>query len=492
MATGRFHINMAQSQPTPIVSASSVRLCEGALYKRGKVNKSWKSRWFVMNMNFELNYFESKGKSEETFIVNRNVLGTIDLLQVEKIEVSLIGDISHDQIPKYIKVLANDKDDRSFLIHLVTNNRTYKLSANDSASFLKWLEFFHEYLYGGVLFESMLEKKGEVNKSFKKRYFVLNKFKQLKYYNNDDREILHGFIDLNDNTIELKLPQQDYYFGQDNYIELISEKRKWILKVEQADLFQEWIAYLSNLDEMEDVIASKVTTFIMNEKKEDDKKYVIQIERKDGDIFKEWIKAQNDIKLGKQPAIIKNNGYILNNPGKYRRQMSTVHDIQNLLDIRTSSRIRHRAFGVDSADYTDNEMSDDSDDEDDDTPSATNGHNNGNNNNDPQQQDFLNIISEYKDSSISNVKEKEYKFKSIDIENDEITCIDNSNGIIKDIKFDIKELESQKLMKMRQIIEKGQTEKIDVTIIVVEMKGKEENDIITRVQEAKLEPQEWV
>ena len=172
--------------------------------------------------------------------------------------------------------------------------------------------------------------------------------------------------------------------------------------------------------------------------------------------------------------------------------MSTVHDIQNLLDIRTSSRIRHRAFGVDSADYTDNEMSDDSDDEDDDTPSATNGHNNGNNYNDPQQQDFLNIISEYKDSSISNVKEKEYKFKSIDIENDEITCIDNSNGIIKDIKFDIKELESQKLMKMRQIIEKGQTEKIDVTIIVVEMKGKEENDIITRVQEAKLEPQEWV
>ena len=48
---------MAHPQPSPVATASSVRLYEGALYKRGKVNKSWKCRWFVMNMNFELNYY---------------------------------------------------------------------------------------------------------------------------------------------------------------------------------------------------------------------------------------------------------------------------------------------------------------------------------------------------------------------------------------------------------------------------------------------------
>jgi len=101
-------------------------------------------------------------------------------------------------------------------------------------------------------------------------------------------------------------------------------------------------------------------------------------------------------------------------------------------------------------------------------------------------------VSEFKESSISNVKEKEYKFKSIDIENDIVTCIDNSNGVIKDIKFNIKELESQKLMKMRQIIERGQTEKLDVIIVVVEMRGKEKDDIITRVEGAKLEKYVWV
>ena len=55
---------------------------------------------------------------------------------------------------------------------------------------------------------------------------------------------------------------------------------------------------------MED-IATKLNTYNIVQK--------IQIERKDGDIFREWIKAQNDIKLGKQPDIIKKNGYILNN-----------------------------------------------------------------------------------------------------------------------------------------------------------------------------------
>ena len=259
---------MAQSQAKSIVSASSVRLCEGELYKRGKVNKSWKCRWFVMNMNFELNYFESKWKSEETLSVNNNSnsLGKINLLQVQKIQVSLIGDTLNDQIPKYIKILANAKSDRSLLIYLITNNRKYTLSANDSAAFLKWLKYFHEYLYGGVLFESMLEKKGEVNKAFKKRYFVLNKFKQLKYYNNGDREILHGFIDLNDKTIELKLPQQDHHFNRNNHIELASQKRQWILKCGSVDLFQKWIAYLSNLEEIQGNNALKPS----NEKNEDE------------------------------------------------------------------------------------------------------------------------------------------------------------------------------------------------------------------------------
>ena len=166
--------------------------------------------------------------------------------------------------------------------------------------------------------------------------------------------------------------------------------------------------------------------------------------------------------------------------------MSTVHDIQNLLDFRTKSNLRYtnRAFLGESADYTDNEMSDEIDDDDDDNyyhlrSPPLNGidetkdededdDDDNSNNNEPQIHDFFGL-----DNVTSSVKPKEYKFKSIDIENDIITCTccDNSNGIIKDIKINIKELESHELMEMRQIIEKGQTEKTDVVIVVFETKG---------------------
>ena len=241
-----------QRTPSSFKSSQHNRIYEGILFKRGKVNKAWKQRWFVMTGEFKLNYYETEKLSLETFIVNndRNVLGSIDLLQIEKIEVSLIKELDLEQIPKYIKVAKTEsenndnKHDRFYLIHLVTSNRTYKLSANDSESFVKWLKYLFKYLYDGILFESYLDKKGEVNKKFKRRYFVLNKFKQLKYYNNADRECMHGFIDLNDPSISFNLPKDEFYFNQANIIELISEKRTWVLASKEHKIFKEWIAYL--------------------------------------------------------------------------------------------------------------------------------------------------------------------------------------------------------------------------------------------------------
>mmetsp|Transcript_41731 Transcript_41731/g.67118 ORF Transcript_41731/g.67118 Transcript_41731/m.67118 type:complete len:445 (-) Transcript_41731:253-1587(-) len=376
--------------PTPVVTPSSIRLYEGALLKRGKVNKSWKERWFVLTMQSRLNYYESHKLSQQTFTVNndRNILGSIDLLTVERIQVSLIQNMDKKRIPKYIQVLDNDKDDRSYLMHLVTSSRTYKLSANDGDSLLKWLHTLHQHLYQGIKYEGSLEKKGEVNKAFKRRYFVLYDNKLLKYYSNEERETMHGFIDLKDSSIALKVQSSDFTANQDNVIELVSEKRKWVLKLPKdidADVFREWIAYLQA--ELTQSTPSKRSVVSMPQPLPD-------IEKKPGEVHALWMKAQNEMQLGRQPTVIKEAGFRLNKLGKYRKTKTTVDNIQFLLDVRTGRQTQNQqqqqqqqpaqsqspkqqpqlmetlsfraahGYGMDSADYTDNEMSDEQENDD--------------------------------------------------------------------------------------------------------------------------------
>ena len=251
---------MAAAAPSSApVNFASAKWHQGVLWKRGKVNKSGKERWFVLTNSFKLLYYESQAKAEETFIVknDRNVLGVIDLLQVEKVEVSRLKQTDKAALPKYIRVaddkahsvsVFNDDDhddkdkdsERAFLMELalLKSPRTYRLSAVSSAALLSWLSPLSLCLFGGVLFESFLLKKGEVNKAMKRRYFVLTRFKQLRYYNDERRSALHGVIDLDE-------PSMRFNFAEGNVIELVTQKRKWTLSAKDDDeLFREWAGWL--------------------------------------------------------------------------------------------------------------------------------------------------------------------------------------------------------------------------------------------------------
>ncbi len=211
------------------------------------MNTAWKQRWFELSSTFQLKYYETK-KSKGN--INGNALGIIFLNQIERIEVSLVDQVTLSKLPKYIKVLnTNDnyfKYNRSYLIDLITPNRTYKLSANDSQSFLKWIQYFHRYLYDQVIFESFLETKSEKNKTLNKTYFVLNdhqKYKHLKYFDNKERETLLGCIDLNDPSISLHAESINNY----NFIEIVFKKRKKhkLVLYAETEIFRQWTAFLN-------------------------------------------------------------------------------------------------------------------------------------------------------------------------------------------------------------------------------------------------------
>eukprot|EP01083_Nonionella_stella_P249259 862118_1 len=139
-------------------SNTRTTLYAGELHKRGKVNQAWKRRWFVLTKTFELEYYESKNKFNDG---TKNVLGSIDLLQIQKIEISHFKDIELSSIPKYIKIINDEKikDNRSFLIYLTTAKRVYKLSANNNIAFIEGLQYLHKQLYENIICESFLEKK---------------------------------------------------------------------------------------------------------------------------------------------------------------------------------------------------------------------------------------------------------------------------------------------------------------------------------------------
>merc|ERR1719295_2402510 len=94
------------------VPPKSTVLFQGALHKRGHVHRSWKERWFVLSSDFKLRYYESQSKSEQTFTEkqDRNVLGTIDSVDIERIEVAALLDTDKSQIPKTITEKKKDSD----------------------------------------------------------------------------------------------------------------------------------------------------------------------------------------------------------------------------------------------------------------------------------------------------------------------------------------------------------------------------------------------
>eukprot|EP01084_Bolivina_argentea_P114967 204558_1 len=117
-------------------------LVKGFLDKRGKFNKAWKRRWFVLKSDFKLYYFKSH------VIDDKNICGIINLNDTETIEVPLSGaDLSNawvSSIPENItKILKTVK--RSWIIHLKLPKRTYILAADKLESYMVWLTELSKY-----------------------------------------------------------------------------------------------------------------------------------------------------------------------------------------------------------------------------------------------------------------------------------------------------------------------------------------------------------
>lgn len=170
----------------------------GTLYKRGKYNRNFKERWFIVNRLTQIiNYFENEDKAKSI----QNSLGQIDLALVSRIEVNTT-DKQHDNdaLPEFVIYNLQSSEKKSYTFQIVSSQRTFTCAAISELDLFKWLQFLSICVFGAVIKQGYVKKQEgatAVSKSWKKRYAVLNEYRQLKWYTDHNRNGYLGFIDIN-------------------------------------------------------------------------------------------------------------------------------------------------------------------------------------------------------------------------------------------------------------------------------------------------------
>ena len=169
----------------------------GTLYKRGKINRAFKERWFMVSRSTQLmEYYECSEKAGS----KSNCLGTIDLALIQKISVMTTNSqYDNDELPAFISYTETSSEKKSFSFSMASPHRTFILAALSEQELLEWLQYLSLCLYGGVIKEDFVKKQEgatALSRAWKRRYCVLNEYHQLKWYKDEHRTKCLGFIDI--------------------------------------------------------------------------------------------------------------------------------------------------------------------------------------------------------------------------------------------------------------------------------------------------------
>ena len=254
---------------------------ESPLLKRGKYQNNFKSKWFILLQNHMLVYYSSETKAKAD---DGTCDGTISLRDVYNLSILSNGKLKRDEewLPSsaYLRIRSHRKSSRNsifegirksailsqqhptpspasppeeqcFALQLETTNRTYVLGCSNADHFRQWVFCLERMIFGGVVHSGFLYKQGGKWKSWKKRWFLLDKeLLLLKYYETEELKLWKGAIDLSLVT-NLRRGAKDSN-SRDFTIELDTNHRVWILAALSEEHRTLWINHF------QDAIASKL------------------------------------------------------------------------------------------------------------------------------------------------------------------------------------------------------------------------------------------
>eukprot|EP01083_Nonionella_stella_P071755 192927_1 len=205
----------------------------GKLLKKGNINKSWKTRYFAVNKALQtVQYYEK----ETDLNGSKNEKGCIDLQTIMRIEVTEII----QGLPKHIASNDKLKSEKENTFHLVSSPRTFILAAPTKSDLMNWLRFIHSCIYPDILKEGHLTKQSGIQKTFKSRYFVLNKLQQLKYYDDERLTNCLGALDCKQIT-NVSTKTTGHIFN------IYIDTRKWVIAAKNDVLRSEWVQWIESM-----------------------------------------------------------------------------------------------------------------------------------------------------------------------------------------------------------------------------------------------------
>lgn len=191
---------------------------DGSMYKQGRINRSWRSRWFVLYDTRMLAYFNDQKES----IAGLKPIAEIDLTKVE-----------------YISNDRNKDVGNKFVFELFTSGRTFSLACLDMEELNVWMKWLNQTVFGNEIHHGWLIKKGDRIQSWRKRFFTLSDLKELRYFEDETQKKCKGIIDLNGVSIIRHGDKEQY--GYEYSIEIITPDRTWVLVTPFHDMREEWM-----------------------------------------------------------------------------------------------------------------------------------------------------------------------------------------------------------------------------------------------------------
>ncbi|ETO12390.1 Rho GTPase activating protein, partial [Reticulomyxa filosa] len=132
--------------------------------------------------------------------------------------------------------------DKEFAFAIVTAKRTFVLSAKDNFDLHSWQNAIENAAFGGRLHQGWLVKRGEMRKSWKKRWFVVFDTHEMRYYDNEQNMTPMGLIKLHE--VLLMCPGDEDQYTLPYTVQLLTPDRNWVLAAKSQQQRDEWLLRL--------------------------------------------------------------------------------------------------------------------------------------------------------------------------------------------------------------------------------------------------------